>query len=123
MADPLATRFQGLPDILYGTAFKFENSGTLTEKALKAGFRAIDTAGGKPQYEEKLVGDGIAAALAAGVCKREQLYVSPYVPHTVRFEASDTVDHARSKPNSPPSKQTKTPPTTPTTQRNPSQSR
>ena len=43
MAGP--SRFQGIPDIIYGTAFKFENSASLVEAALLAGFRAIDTAG------------------------------------------------------------------------------
>ena len=76
MADP--ARFEGIPEIIYGTAFKFENSASLVETALKAGFRAIDTAGSKAAYREALVGEGIAAALAAGTIQRKELYVSPH---------------------------------------------
>ncbi|KAE9379986.1 Aldo/keto reductase [Stipitochalara longipes BDJ] len=48
----MTDRFQGIPEIIYGTAFKFENSASLAEAALKAGFRAIDTAGSKSAYRE-----------------------------------------------------------------------
>ncbi len=75
MAKPSSPRFQGIPEIIYGTAFKFENSASLVEAALKAGFRAIDTAGSKSAYREALVGEGIAAALASGTFERKELYV------------------------------------------------
>lgn len=65
-----------IPDIIYGTAFKFENSAHLVEAALKAGFRGVDTAGSNTAYRERLVGDGIAAALDSGDLQREDLYVS-----------------------------------------------
>ncbi|KAH8690668.1 NADP-dependent oxidoreductase domain-containing protein [Talaromyces proteolyticus] len=64
-----------IPDIIYGTAFKFDNSAKLVEAALKAGFRGIDTAGSNTAYRENLVGDGIAAAIASGDLKREDLYI------------------------------------------------
>jgi diketogulonate reductase-like aldo/keto reductase len=70
-----SSRFQGIPEIIYGTAFKFENTASLVEAALKAGFRAIDTAANKPQYRESLVGEGIAAVIASGSVKRSELYV------------------------------------------------
>ncbi|CZR55544.1 uncharacterized protein PAC_05432 [Phialocephala subalpina] len=75
-------RFQGIPDIIYGTAFKFENSASLVEAALRAGFRAIDTAGSQSAYREALVGEGIVAALASGSVAREDLYTkfSPFKP-------------------------------------------
>lgn len=69
------SRFQGIPDIIYGTAFKFENTATLVQDALKAGFRAVDTAANRPQYREALVGEGIAASIASGVVKRDELFV------------------------------------------------
>ena len=75
MATPLPSRFQGIPDIIYGTAFKFEKSASLVEAALNAGFRAIDTAGSQSAYREAQVGKGIAAALASGTCERGELYV------------------------------------------------
>jgi len=71
-------RFQGIPDIIYGTAFKFENSASLVEAALNAGFRAIDTAGSQSVYREALVGEGIAAALASGTVERSELSVSTH---------------------------------------------
>ncbi|KAG0652274.1 Aldo-keto reductase 2E [Hyphodiscus hymeniophilus] len=74
------SRFQGIPNIIYGTAFKFDKSASLVEAALNAGFRAIDTAGSKSAYREALVGEGIAAALANGTFKRNELYTkfSPF---------------------------------------------
>jgi diketogulonate reductase-like aldo/keto reductase len=75
--------FQGIPEIVYGTAFKFENTVSLVEAALKAGFRAIDTAGSKSAYREALVGEGIAAALATGSIVRKELYVSTQFRYSV----------------------------------------
>lgn len=76
MTDP--PRFTGIPDIIYGTAFKFEKSASLVEAALSAGFRAVDTAGSKSAYREALVGEGIAAALNSGTIERKDLYVSTH---------------------------------------------
>ena len=70
-----SSRFGGIPEIIYGTAFKFDDTAALVEIALKAGFRAIDTAANKPQYREALVGEGIVAALEAGVMPRSELFV------------------------------------------------
>ncbi|KAF8854959.1 Aldo/keto reductase, partial [Acephala macrosclerotiorum] len=61
--------------IIYGTVFKFENSASLVEAALNAGFRAIDTAGSQSAYREALVGKGIAAVLASGTVERKELYI------------------------------------------------
>ncbi|OKL60411.1 hypothetical protein UA08_04374 [Talaromyces atroroseus] len=68
-------RFQGIPDILYGTAFKFEQSASLVSEALKAGFRAIDTAGSRTAYQEDLVGNAIDSAITSGHVKRHELYI------------------------------------------------
>ena len=75
MAGPDSSRFQGIPSIIYGTAFKFEKSASLVEAALNAGFRAIDTAGSQSAYREALVGKGLAAALTSGAFERSELYV------------------------------------------------
>lgn len=66
---------QVVPSIIYGTAFKDEETDELVQAALRTGFRAIDTSGNKPQYREKLVGDGIHAAIDLGVVNRQELYV------------------------------------------------
>lgn len=86
------SRYQGLPEIIYGTAFKFEKTATLVEAALKSGFRAIDTAGSRSAYREALVGDGIAAALAVGDFERRDLYVRTYpsFPHPSVHQSSFT---------------------------------
>ncbi|KIN05438.1 hypothetical protein OIDMADRAFT_115059 [Oidiodendron maius Zn] len=75
MAGPDPARFQGIPSIIYGTAFKFEKSASLVEAALNAGFRAIDTAGSQSAYREALVGKGLAAALTSGAFERSELYI------------------------------------------------
>lgn len=64
-----------IPEIIYGTAFKFDNAAHLVEQALKAGFRGIDTASNTNSYNESLVGEGIAVAIASGIVSRNELYV------------------------------------------------
>jgi diketogulonate reductase-like aldo/keto reductase len=64
-----------LPDFLYGTAWKEDRSAALTELALRAGFRAIDTANQRRHYFEAGVGEGLAAAYRAGIATREDLFL------------------------------------------------
>ena len=64
-----------LPDFLYGTAWKEERTRALTELALRAGFRGIDTANQRRHYFEAAVGEGIAAAVGAGVVARGDLFL------------------------------------------------
>ena len=52
-----------------------ERSQDLVIKALKAGFRAIDTAPQRKHYRQDLVGQGIREAIGSGIAKREDLYV------------------------------------------------
>ena len=63
------------PSILYGTAWKEAETARLTELALRAGFRGIDTANQRKHYFEAGVGAGIAAAVDAGVVRREELFL------------------------------------------------
>ena len=64
-----------LPDFLYGTAWKEERTPTLTELALRMGFRGIDTANQRRHYLEAGVGQGLAAAYGAGVVTRADLFL------------------------------------------------
>jgi diketogulonate reductase-like aldo/keto reductase len=64
-----------IPDFLYGTAWKEERTAGLTELALRAGFRGIDTANQRRHYFEAGVGAGLAAAYAAGVVARSDLFL------------------------------------------------
>lgn len=64
-----------VPDFLYGTAWKEDRTPALTELALRAGFRGIDTANQRRHYFEAGVGQGLAAAYGAGVVKRGDLFL------------------------------------------------
>jgi diketogulonate reductase-like aldo/keto reductase len=63
------------PDFLYGTAWKEERTAALTELAIRAGFRGIDTANQRRHYFEAGVGEGLAAAYRAGVVTRADLFL------------------------------------------------
>jgi diketogulonate reductase-like aldo/keto reductase len=63
------------PDFLYGTAWKEDRTAGLTELALRAGFRGIDTANQRRHYFEAGVGQGLAAAYRAGIVTRTDLFL------------------------------------------------
>lgn len=64
-----------IPNFLYGTAWKEDRTPALTELALRAGFRGIDTANQRKHYFEAGVGEALAAAYREGLVKREQLFL------------------------------------------------
>lgn len=64
-----------VPDFLYGTAWKEERTPALTELALRAGFRGIDTANQRRHYFEAGVGEGLAAAYRAGIVARADVFL------------------------------------------------
>jgi len=64
-----------IPDFFYGTAWKEDRTATLTELALRMGFRAIDTANQRRHYFEEGVGHGLAAAYNAGLVTRDDLFL------------------------------------------------
>ena len=70
-----AQRPRSAPDFLYGTAWKEDRTAALTELALRAGFRGIDTANQRRHYFEAGVGQGLAAAYRAGVVTRADLFL------------------------------------------------
>ena len=63
------------PDLLYGTAWKEDRTAALTEMALRAGFRGIDTANQRRHYFEAGVGEALAKAYGEGLVKRAQLFL------------------------------------------------
>src|SRR5215468_270423 len=71
---PMSAR-PAIPDFLYGTAWKEDRTPALTEQALRAGFRGIDTANQRRHYYEAGVGQALAAAYRAGVVTRPDLFV------------------------------------------------
>ena len=64
-----------IPDFLYGTAWKEDRTASLTERALRVGFRGIDTANQRRHYFEAGVGEGLAAAYRARIVAREDLFL------------------------------------------------
>ena len=64
-----------IPSFLYGTAWKEDRTAALTELAIRSGFRAIDTANQRRHYFEAGVGEGLAAAYAAGIVTRADLFL------------------------------------------------
>ena len=64
-----------LPAFLYGTAWKEDRTASLTELALRSGFRGIDTANQRRHYFEAGVGEGLAAAYRGGVVTRAELFL------------------------------------------------
>ncbi|MCA9147061.1 MAG: aldo/keto reductase [Planctomycetaceae bacterium] len=64
-----------IPPFIYGTAWKEERTQQLTELALRAGFRGIDTANQRKHYHEQAVGQAISAAIEAGLVSRGDLFL------------------------------------------------
>jgi diketogulonate reductase-like aldo/keto reductase len=64
-----------VPDFLYGTAWKEERTAALAELALRAGFRAIDTANQRRHYFEAAIGEALAAAYRAGLVARADVFL------------------------------------------------
>lgn len=62
------------PPILYGTAWKKDDTARLVASAIRCGFTGIDTACQPKHYNEAGVGDGLAQCLG-GTLMRSQLYV------------------------------------------------
>lgn len=63
------------PQFIYGTAWKEQRTAALVEAALRAGFRAIDTANQRKHYFEAAVGEALRAAYDAGVVTRAELFL------------------------------------------------
>jgi diketogulonate reductase-like aldo/keto reductase len=68
------TTDENMPTMIYGTAWKKDQTANLVTTALLSGFRGIDTAGQPKHYQEHLVGDGLLKAYESGL-KREDVYI------------------------------------------------
>jgi diketogulonate reductase-like aldo/keto reductase len=64
-----------VPSFVYGTAWKEAETERLTRLALEAGFRGIDTANQRRHYYEAGVGAAVAGAVAAGLVRRDELFL------------------------------------------------
>ena len=63
------------PQILYGTAWKEQDTELLVTKAINAGFTGIDTANQRRHYYEAAVGKAIRKAINNNKIKREKLFI------------------------------------------------
>jgi diketogulonate reductase-like aldo/keto reductase len=63
-----------IPPIIYGTAWKKDRTADLVFKALRAGFRGIDTAAQPKHYYEKGVGEALGKIEALGL-NRQSLFI------------------------------------------------
>jgi diketogulonate reductase-like aldo/keto reductase len=64
-----------LPEFIYGTAWKKDQTKRLVKEALDAGFRKVDTAAQPKHYQEDLVGEGLRDAYTQGIVRRKDLIV------------------------------------------------
>lgn len=64
-----------LPTLLYGTAWKEDDTERCVSEALRAGFRGVDTANQRKHYFEEGVGRALKRALADGSVHREDLFI------------------------------------------------
>lgn len=76
-----------VPRLLYGTAWKAQQTQRLTELALREGFRGVDTANQPRHYDEFEVGRAVSASIEAGLLKREELFLQ------TKFTSRDGQDH------------------------------
>ncbi|MBX3232223.1 MAG: aldo/keto reductase [Labilithrix sp.] len=70
-----------MTSFVYGTAWKEDETRRLVGLALAQGFRAIDTANQRRHYHEAAVGEALADAYAAGVVRREDLFLQTKFTH------------------------------------------
>ena len=68
-------QISAIPDFVYGTAWKEDRTPALVELALRAGFRAIDTANQRRHSSEAGVGQALATAYRNGFVKRDDLFL------------------------------------------------
>src|SRR3970282_710507 len=95
MADRTRT-VQGVPvpSLIYGTAWKEELTAPLAARALRAGFRGIDTDNQRRHYHEEGVGVALTRSFERGELTRDEVFVQtkftflpgqdhrmPYDPH------------------------------------------
>lgn len=64
-----------IPNFLYGTAWKEDRTQALTELAIRAGFRGIDTANQRRHYFEAGVGQALATLYREGLLTRADLFL------------------------------------------------
>jgi diketogulonate reductase-like aldo/keto reductase len=102
MAGPRQREVQGVavPTLIYGTAWKEDETAPLVSQALEAGFRGVDTANQRRHYFEAAVGEAITRAVEAGQVRRPDLFIQTKFTYA---EAQD--DRLPFDADAPPTKQ------------------
>jgi diketogulonate reductase-like aldo/keto reductase len=82
-----------VPLFMYGTAWKKEATTQLVQRAVAAGFTAIDTANQLIHYQEALVGDALLALAQQGVTRDRLFLQTKFTPtngqdHRTPYDAS-----------------------------------
>lgn len=87
------------PHLIYGTAWKAENTASLVSEAVHRGFRFIDTACQPKHYNEKLVGEGWTSAARELGLERKDLWlqtkftsVSGQDPNNIPYDPTDPIE-------------------------------
>jgi diketogulonate reductase-like aldo/keto reductase len=73
--------------MIYGTAWKEDDTSRCVRDAIAAGFRAIDTANQRKHYFEAAVGEAIGEALAQKKLRRDELFIQ------TKFTSLNGQDH------------------------------
>ena len=85
-----------IPRIIYGTAWKKSDTARLVGKAIRHGFRGIDTACQPKHYDEAGVGAGVALSLGGALVRADLYLQSKFTPVSGQDPKSIPYD-----PNSP----------------------
>lgn len=90
--------YKEIPKLIYGTAWKKEDTKRLVEQAIKSGFKAIDTACQPRHYNEKGVGDALVTLYKIGY-KREDIFLETKFtpqngqdPNTIPYNPNDDLE-------------------------------
>jgi diketogulonate reductase-like aldo/keto reductase len=70
-----------MPALVYGTAWKEDETARLVGLALQAGFRGIDTANQRKHYHEAGVGAALKEAFESGLVERDDLFLQTKFTH------------------------------------------
>ena len=87
-----------IPNMIYGTAWKKENTTNLVFEALKQGFKGIDTACQPKHYREDLVGLGLLKAYEIGIKRQDIFLQTKFTPidgqdqNNMPYLASDEIE-------------------------------
>lgn len=63
-------------NLLFGTAFKFDDTADLVKHALSLGYLGFDTAAVTRAYNEKLAGEALRSVVKSGALSRDKICVS-----------------------------------------------